>query len=426
MRPPGTARQPRPAALDARKYASARGDMEWQLVRILLIFRVVHGIQISVALPAIAGKVTRPGPAVAVLVMVVAESAWFVRRVVRQRGYGGTVTALVELACAAAALLAFAFALPQGNRSDVVTPLLDLTTEQVTGVAIGSAIGVSRRVLIAGTATVAAAYAALIALGKPSALTSTAVLVGITGYAALACLIRWGSMFLLGLAEDLTRMSRQLREEEHRAALGIELHNHLGNALTKLLRLDPGDSAAVAQVQAAVTQARDRLCAFVRTGRFSAEVPLLRMLERQVALAESDGLAVTLVVPSALADAPPALSADRIDLLEAALRAVLINVPRSARVSHAVLHAAARPDESVELVVADQGPGFPPGVLRNGIENMRSLSLHHKVLREAGGDLVIGSAPGCTEVTITLPVSPPRPGAGTAPAGRAMLTREAS
>jgi signal transduction histidine kinase len=414
--------------------------MEWQLVRILVIFRVVHGIQISVALPAMAGKVTRPGLAVAVLVLVVAESAWFVRRVVRRRGYGGPVTALVELACAAIALLAFAFALPQGNRSDVVTPLLDLTTEQVTGVAIGSAIGGSRRVLIAGTATVAAAYAALIALGKPSALTSTAVLIGITGYAALACLIRWGSMFLLGLAEDLTRMSRQLREEEHRAALGIELHNHLGNALTKLLRLDPGDSAAVAQVQAAVTQARDRLCTFVSTGRFSAEVPLLRMLERQVALAESDGLAVTLVVPSALADAPPALSADRIDLLEAALRAVLINVPRNAGVSHAVLHAAVRPgsgrdpdpdpgagDGSVELLIADEGRGFPPGVLSDGIENMRSLSVHRKVLREAGGDLAIGSAPGCTEVAITLPVSPLRPGAGTAPAtGRAMLIREAS
>src|SRR5262245_14955000 len=157
---------------------SHQADMEWQMIRILLIFRLIHAVQISLTVPAVAPMIEQRGPAILVLALVGGESAWFVLQVFRHRGYGPALTAYVELGCAVVVLLSCAVLFPTGDRSDLAAPLLIITTEQVSGVGVASALRVPVRVLVYGTAAVAGSYATLIGTGSPSALFQSDVIIG--------------------------------------------------------------------------------------------------------------------------------------------------------------------------------------------------------------------------------------------------------
>ncbi|MBD3006744.1 hypothetical protein [Streptomyces sp. 5-10] len=436
----GRGRAPRPtdgyhqvAEPPADRHRLARRDMEWQMLRILLIFRLMHGIQLAVTVPGIAGHLPHRGGASLLLIAVVAESLWFVARIVRnhrrviaddtERERAGVrpdphaappttydgVAAGVEL-CSAVAFL-WACALVMGShRSQDMAPLLVLTTEQISAAGIGSALGQPRRVLLTGTCAIAASYAAVVALGDggPAALARSDVLIGLTGYGALAYLIRRGAAFLLQLAADLGDMSLQLHEQEQRKLLAIELHNHLGHTLNAFQRIDASDPEQIDSLRKSAVVARERLATFIGTGRFSESVPLIGMVHRQVALATNDTLTVEPIVTERVVGAAARVLPSQVELLEPALRALLINVPRSAGVHDAVLHVDlvedADGDELVELVVTDEGVGFPPAVLARGVGAMRSLALHESLLRERGGALRVRSVAGFTQVTLTLPI----------------------
>jgi signal transduction histidine kinase len=391
--------------------------MEWWMVCVLLIFRAIHLIQLALAVPDASARIVHPALAAVVLALIFVESAWLTRRLFRVRGYGGIRTAGVEVTAAVVVLLAFAVLLPAGNRANLATPLVDLATEQITGVAIGSSVDVPLSWLAGGTIAVTASYGTLIALGQPAALGTPAALIGITGIVALAILIRIGAVRLLAIAGQLDQLSRRQHEQEQRDELAVELHNHLGDSLTAFQYLDPADQAEVERVRRSVQTAAGRLNAYISTGRFHEELSFGDVLKEQVRLARADGLALQFVVrPHSLLDAPPALAGDQLDVMERALRAVLINVRRNAGVRDALLHVMTRTtpdgDTMVELLVSDQGRGFAAGVLAHGLGG-RSLARHQAALRRAGGDLVIESVPGSTEVTITLPYDPVLVGPGT-------------
>ncbi|ADI07505.1 hypothetical protein SBI_04385 [Streptomyces bingchenggensis BCW-1] len=453
------------AASPAVRHRLAWRDMEWQMLRILLIFRLMHGIQLAVTVPGIAGHTRHPGRALTLLLAVLAESLWFVLHIFRNHrrvlardaggepdaarsagtaedgapgqgapgqgaagqgaaGHGPTVydstTAAVELGSAVVFLWACALVMGE-NRAADMAPLLVLTTEQISGVGVGSALGQRLRVLVGGTAAVAASYAAVIALGDPSALGRSDVLIGLTGYGALAYLIRRGGIFLLQLSADLGDMSLQLHEQEQRKLLAIELHNHLGHTLNAFQRVDITDPEQLDSLRKSAVVARERLATFIATGRFSESVPLIGMVHRQVALATNDRLTVEPIIPDHVVGAAARILPPEVELLEPALRALLINVPRSAGVHDAVLHVDVMPapeseageageaggegGDVVELVVTDHGTGFPPEVLASGVGRMRSLAVHERLLRERGGALRVQSVSGLTQVTLTLPIA---------------------
>ncbi|MDT0545882.1 sensor histidine kinase [Streptomyces lonegramiae] len=408
------------------------------MLRILLIFRLMHGIQLAVTVPGIAGHTRHAGRALVLLLAVLAESLWFAQHIFRNhrrlltRDAGGepdaappagtappggtaaqgptvydSTAAAVELGSAVVFLWACALVVGQ-NRAADMAPLLVLTTEQISGAGVGSALGQRLRVLVGGTAAIAASYAAVIALGDPSALGHPDVLIGLTGYVALAYLIRRGGIFLLQLSADLGDMSLQLHEQEQRRLLAIELHNHLGHTLNAFQRVDITDPGQLDSLRRSAVVARERLATFIATGRFSESVPLIGMVHRQVALATNDLLTVEPIIPDRVVEAAARIQPAEVELLEPALRALLINVPRSAGVHDAVLHVDVIPaPERVELVVTDHGAGFPPEVLAGGVARMRSLAVHERLLRERGGALRVRSVSGLTQVTLTLPIASP-------------------
>ncbi|MGR3939392.1 hypothetical protein [Streptomyces sp. BRA346] len=414
------------------------------MLRILLIFRLMHGIQFAVTVPGIAGHVAHRTGGLVLLVAVVAESLWFTLHIVRNhrrvaardegdreaddRGdarpvvYDG-LAAGVELCSAVASLWACVVVMGPDRAQDMA-PLLVLTTEQISGASVGSALGQRLRVLVVGTGAVAASYAAVIALGVPEALTHSDVLIGLTGYGALAYLIRRGALYLLQLAADLGDMSLQLHEVQQRRLLAIELHNHIGHTLGAFQRADASDPDQLASLRKSAMVALERLRTFISTGRFSASVPLIAMVHRQVALAANDALTVEPIVTERVVGAAPRVRPHEVELLETALRALLINVPRSAGVHEALLHVdvVTEPGESaevmevVELVVTDEGAGFPPEALAAGVAAMRSLAVHQRLLAEHGGALRVLSVPGLTQVTLTLPIAP-APAAAERPPG---------
>jgi hypothetical protein len=389
----------------------ARQDMEWWMVRVLLIFRVIHLIQIAFAIPGESTQITQHIPALVALLLIFVESVFVIDRFRRKQGYGGVPTAVVEISTAIIVLLTFAFILPDGNRVNLATPLVDLTTEQITGVAIGSAIDVPWQFLAGGTLAVTASYVVLIGTGQPAALGTPGALIGATGIVALAILIRIGGERLLMVAAQVETLSREQQERQQLEKLGVELHNHLFFELAMLERLDHAESTGIAQARENVLAAGARLLEYVNTGRFHGKQSLASMIMSQVEFAGADGLWVELVVmPDELLATLPSIGEAHLDAMERALRAVLINVRRHAHVNHAVLRVRTATADSggrvLELLVADRGDGFPPGIYGDdGRLGGRSLSGRQAELQRIGGDLWVLSEGGSTAVAITVPLA---------------------
>jgi len=121
--------------------------------------------------------------------------------------------------------------------------------------------------------------------------------------------------------------------------------------------------------------------------------------------AEHEGLTVQRVLPELVRLNPPALTPADGQLLESALRAVLINVRAKAGVDSAVLRVTVLGDLA-QLTVTDHGRGFPADVLARGPDAWRSLQRHHGDLRRIGGDMTITSRPGMTQAVLSAPKLP--------------------
>ena len=401
---------------------SAEAGIEWRIAKVLILFRLLHAGQVGTTLPSLAPSLRHPVLAVMLLVALAGESGWYVHRLASLRQYGGGITAAVELTTAVLALLCAVLLLPPANRDVLATPLLDLTTEQLTAAALSR---ISPPRLLAGGAAVIGAYITLILTGDPGDLGHVDAIVAVSGYIVIPVLIWRGGQYLRLLAKDLdsaqldlAATSRTLAHEEERRRFGTELHNYLLHTLDVFFGADLTDPGGGQRVRGLFGLVRERLRNYMETGRFSEPVPFLDMLTRQIAEAEHEGLTVQRVLPELVRLNPPALTPADGQLLESALRAVLINVRAKAGVDSAVLRVTVLGDLA-QLTVTDHGRGFPADVLARGPDAWRSLQRHHGDLRRIGGDMTITSRPGMTQVVLSAPTLPAAaPGtAGSAGAG---------
>jgi signal transduction histidine kinase len=386
---------------------SAEAGFEWRIAQILILFRLLHMAQVATTLPSVGPSVRYPEVGLALLAVLAVESAWYTRRLMTLRQYGGGLTASVELTTAVLALLCAALILPQANRDVLSTPLLDLTTEQLTAATL-SRVAPAR--LVAGGAAVIGAYLVLILTGDPQDLGHVDAIVGLGGFIVIPVLIWRGGQYIRLLAKNLDRArlelaatSRTLAQEEERRRFGTELHNYLLHTLNVFFGADLGDPAAARRVRDLFGLVAERLRSYMETGQFSEPAPFLDMLARQAAQAGREGLTVQLVVPDTVRLDPPELTPADGQRLESALRAVLINVRAKAGVGSTLLRVTTR-DGLVRLTVTDYGRGFPADVLARGPRGWRSLGRHHADLQGIGGDLTITSRPGLTQVVLGAPV----------------------
>jgi signal transduction histidine kinase len=388
---------------------SVEAGFEWRIAKILILFRLLHAAQIGTTLPSLAPSLRHPGLAVVLLVALVGESAWYVHRLASLRQYGGGFTAAVELTTAVLALLCAAVLLPPANRDVLATPLLDLTTEQLTAAALSR---VPPPRLLAGGVAVIGAYITLILTGDPGDIGHVDAIVAVSGFIVIPVLIWRGGQYLRLLAQDLdsaqldlAATSRTLAREEERRRFGSELHNYLLHTLDAFFGANLEDPGAAQQLRGLFGVVRERLRNYMETGRFSEPVPFLDMLTRQIVQAEHEGLTVQRVVPELVRLQPPATTPADGQLLESALRAVLINVRGKAGVDSALLRVTVDED-LIQLTVTDHGRGFPADVLARGPVAWRSLRRHQGDLRGIGGDMTITSRPGMTQVVLSAPKLP--------------------
>jgi signal transduction histidine kinase len=394
---------------------SAEAGVEWRVAKILILFRLLHAAQIGTTVPSVGASLRYPALGLGLLAAIIVESAWYIRRLVAMRQYGGGITAAVELASAIAALLIGSVLLPHVDRDVLATPLLDLSTEQLTAASL-SRIPPLR--LIGGGAAVVGSYICLILTGDPRDIGHVDALVGISGYIVIPVLIERGGQYLRVLAENLDRAtlelaatSSTLAQEEERRRFATELHNYLLHTLDVFFAADLTDPRSAFQLRKLFGTVRERLRNYMQTGMFSEPVSFLDMLGRQVAQADQEGLTVQRVLPESVRLQPPVIPYGHVKLLEDALRAVLINVRTKAGADSAVLRATVAVG-LVQVSVTDHGRGFPSGVLAGGPAGWRSLRRHQAGLRQAGGDLSVTSRPGMTKVLLSVPAGPPDPATG--------------
>jgi signal transduction histidine kinase len=226
--------------------------------------------------------------------------------------------------------------------------------------------------------------------------------------------------------EALLAQSRELARAERLAAVGAvsaglahELRNPLAGiqmACSKLRR-NLGDSAQEARVEAVLKELRRLdllLTEKVEAARHEPEIPA------RVCLADLvDGLLTLTRYQS-----PPgvALRADIPDDLEcllpaAGLRQALLNLLLNAiQIQGAegrVMLAARRQDDRVALWVEDEGPGFPPEMLRAGVRPFATgraggtglgLAMVRRFARDHDGELELANRePRGARVTLRLP-----------------------
>jgi signal transduction histidine kinase len=211
------------------------------------------------------------------------------------------------------------------------------------------------------------------------------------------------------------RISELLREERETVA---DLSHRVRTPLTAL-RLDAEalpDHADAARIGAGVEAVQRAVTSVIDTARRRAADPAVgcdatTVVTERVAfwavLAEDTDRALRTDLPSG----PLAVAVGRPDLealVDALLGNVFAHTPDGAAFA---VRLTPRPDGGARLLVADAGPGLPPGadVLRRGASGGGSTGLGLDIARRtaevSGGELRISSTPAGT--TVTLELGPP-------------------
>ncbi|MBI4338071.1 MAG: hypothetical protein HY683_09630 [Chloroflexi bacterium] len=223
------------------------------------------------------------------------------------------------------------------------------------------------------------------------------------------------------LTEDLRRARERLvvSREEERRRLRRDLHDGLGPVLGGItLKLDAArnlldrDPAAADAVLADVKGQTQRALADIRRLAYALRPPALDQLGLAMALreyagglqpatpggepSESKGVQVRIDLP---VDLPPLPAAVEVGVYRIAVEA-LTNVERHSRARSCVVQLSLADENILELDVADDGVGLPPGHTTGvGIAAMKERA------EELGGSCVVESVPGeGTRVRVCIPV----------------------
>jgi signal transduction histidine kinase len=220
-----------------------------------------------------------------------------------------------------------------------------------------------------------------------------------------------GDQLAAGIASAQLRLELQgAAIERERLRVAAEVHDGLAQDLALAVRelaflaTDPPASAAEGsreRLRAAVTSAhavvRDRLV------DLSTTVPIGGIrdtVEEMCARFARRGLPVRLTVDPGLGEAPPALTAALVRVLNEALA----NALRHAGASAVDVRVGAEPG-AIAMTVADDGRGFDPADQTAADDGHLGVGLMRSRAREADGELDIRSAPGAgTTVRARFPL----------------------
>ncbi|GAA1240090.1 sensor histidine kinase [Janibacter melonis] len=243
-----------------------------------------------------------------------------------------------------------------------------------------------------------------------------ALLIGL-GYRALAREAVEREALLAELVATRDRLAATQREQgvlAERSRLAREIHDTVAQGLSSIQMLlhaaeaADGERPGLEHIRLARSTAAEGLA---DTRRFIRELAppaldaglgpaLVRLGERW----ERDGMRVHVIVPPG----DPALSMDVQTALLRVAQGALANVAQHAGASE-VRVALTDLGGGARLVIADDGVGFDPGVVREGGGASDSFGLRAIAERveQLGGDLVVDSAPGeGTTLTVTLEAAP--------------------
>jgi len=219
---------------------------------------------------------------------------------------------------------------------------------------------------------------------------------------------------------ELSRAERLAATGELAASVAHELRNPLAGIQVTLanLRADLGDGDAGERIDLVlneVSRLTRLLNSLLDSARHRPEPPrdvrLAPLVDELLSLTRpqlADAVRVeTQVDPSLICRVPP-------DRLRQALLNLVLNSGAALGETGGAIHVNAAPaGDRVQISVADDGPGFPPEVLENGIRPFFStrehgtglgLSLVRRFAREMGGELALSNrVPHGAEVKLTLP-----------------------
>ena len=225
---------------------------------------------------------------------------------------------------------------------------------------------------------------------------------------------------LRALAGELT-----LAEHRERRRIAQVPHDHLQQVLVAaklrlvvLGRRGDGETRQVAQEVAALL---DDSLSISRTLTAELSPPILNEVGWTPSLAwlarwmaDKHGLVVQCTVDPDL----PLAAGDVRVLLYEAIRELLFNVVKHARVTAAAVTVRRSPGNQLQIVVTDTGVGFEPVAASTGMASGKGLGLFsiRERLELVGGCLAVESAPGQgTRVTLTVPFdAPPMAGSSVA------------
>jgi signal transduction histidine kinase len=226
---------------------------------------------------------------------------------------------------------------------------------------------------------------------------------------------------LLEQQRELARAERLAATGELAASVAHELRNPLAGIQMTLANLrseitDPEVGERLDLVLNEVGRLTRLLNSLLDSARHQPEAPrlvqLAPLVEELLALTRHqlpEGVRLECRVAPSLACRAPQ------DRLRQALLNLVLNAGAALGERGGVITISAEGDaERVRLTVSDDGPGFPPEVLQNGIRPFFStreqgtglgLSLVRRFAREMGGELTLANrTPHGAEVTITLPL----------------------